>query len=213
MRHTYAESFDRALTLIFVALSAMLALFLIASSISWLTDSVVYDIALFLTMWSATAIALSLVFSVLSWLFGRWLSSLATKVDRAPDEQASAAMPGASDGRTVSGAEHDPSEVNEWPAITVPMHRAMLLQYLALRTTLQWHYRANPYEGDIANQYAPTELILSRHTREKLEAYADFHSTSLSDAAERMILHGLADDHLAHLVREGQWMEWEEESK
>jgi hypothetical protein len=110
-----------------------------------------------------------------------------------------------------------PAPAEGEPAATAePPDNEMFLRYLALRATLQWHYRADPYGkdgGEVAGNTRPTELVLARHVCEKLAAWAERNGASLSDAAERMILNGMADEHLAHIVREDGWAEREDESQ
>jgi hypothetical protein len=174
--------------------AAVLALMVVAGDSSWLTGRLASDIALLLILWRVFAYALAAVLVFLHRRFmAFWLGAPARREASAPEP-----------------AEGEPAATAE------PPDNEMLLRYLALRATLQWHYRADPYGkdgGEVADNYRPTELILSRHVCEKLTAWAERNAASLSDAAERMILNGMADEHLAHIVREDGWAEWEDESR
>jgi hypothetical protein len=172
--------------------AAVLALIVAAGDIAWLTQSLASDIAVLLILWRifAYALAAGLVFLQRRFM-AFWPGAPATREAPAPSE-----------GEPAATAE--------------PPDDEMLLRYLALRATLQWHYRADPYGkdgGEVAGNTRPTELILSRHVCEKLAAWAERNAASLSDAAERMILNGMADEHLAHIVREDGWAEWEDETQ
>lgn len=170
--------------------AAVLALMVTAGDIAWLTERLASDIAVLLILWRifAYALAAGLVFLHRRFL-SFWPVAPATREDPEP-------------------AEGEPATTAE------PPDDEMLLRYLALRATLQWHYRADPYgtDGDVAGNTRPTELLLPRHVCEKLAAWAERNGASLSDAAERLILNGMADEHLAQMVREDAWAEWEDET-
>lgn len=172
--------------------SAVLALIIAAGDNTSLTPALASDIAVLLILWRICAYALAaglgfLQRRVLSFWWG------------------------------APAAREDSEPVEEEPAATAePADDETLLRYLALRATLQWHYRTDPYEsngGDVAGNRHATELLLPRHVCEKLAAWAERNGVSLSDAAERLILNGMADEHLAHIVREDNWTAWEEESR
>jgi hypothetical protein len=171
--------------------AAVLALIVAAGDIAWLTERLASDIAVLLILWRifAYALAAGLVFL---------------------HRRVMAFWPGAPAGEAPAPAEGEPA------AAADAADKEMFLRYLALRATLQWHYRADPYGkdgGEAAGNARPTELILARHVCEKLAAWAERNGASLSDAAERMILNGMADEHLAHIVREDGWAEWEDETQ
>lgn len=201
MKRNYPLIDDRVLFFVVLIMGAMLALTTGAGGFSWLTERQLSDIGALLLMWLIITLALNLIFSALLRRLDAWLASVFVNGTAAPVGE---------DEDAATGEDEDaPGD-----APLVPPRYEMLLRYLALRATLQWHYREDPYRQgrDVADNYRHADLILSRHAYEKLTAWAERNNASLSDAAERMLLNGMADEHLTHIIREEGWGDdmWEE---
>jgi hypothetical protein len=201
MKQYHSSIVERSSFFAFLVMSFLLTLVVGSGGISWLTGRQVSDIAGLLMTWLFVTLALSVAVTVLSRRVDAWMWASLTKETAAPAEE-------------EPSATHDLPPDPPGPDPAAPPDPGMLLRYLALRATLQWHYRADPYragDGEVADHYRPAELVLSRHAYEKLVAWAERNSVSLSDAAERMILNGMADEHLAHIVRQEGWADsWSE---
>ena len=201
MKHHHSLTGDRSSFFVLLVMSAMLTLLASAGGLSWLTEGLVSDIGGLLLMWLSVTFVLNLIFSALLRRLDAWFWSVFVKDAAAPVGE-------------EAGAAAEESAAPEDPPLVRPGDEK-LLRYLALRTTLQWHYRADPYQeggDDVADNYRPADLVLSRHAYEKLAAWAERNGVSLSDAAERMLLKGMADEHLANIIREDGWDDdWPEE--
>jgi len=233
MKRNYPLIDDRVLFFVVLIMSAMLALTTGAGGFSWLTERQLSNIGALLLMWLIITLALNLIFSALLRRLDAWLASVFVNGAAAPvGEDEDAATGEDEDAATgededaATGEDEDAATGEDEDAATgededapgdaplVPPRYEMLLRYLALRATLQWHYREDPYRQgrDVADNYRHADLILSRHAYEKLTAWAERNNASLSDAAERMLLNGMADEHLTNIIREEGWGDdmWEE---
>lgn len=209
MKRNYPLIDDRVLFFVVLIMGAMLALTTGAGGFSWLTERQLSDIGALLLMWLIITLALNLIFSALLRRLDAWLASVFVNGAAAPVGEDEDAATGEDEDAATGEDEDAPGD-----APLVPPRYEMLLRYLALRATLQWHYREDPYRQgrDVADNYRHADLILSRHAYEKLTAWAERNNASLSDAAERMLLNGMADEHLTHIIREEGWGDdmWEE---
>ena len=94
----------------------------------------------------------------------------------------------------------------------IPVSEALLVRYLSLRLGLRAAYWDDPYagkKGNLEDDYRPADLLLRRHVYEKLTDWAEDNRLSVSDAAERLLLDGLVDGHLAQIMR-NEWFGVEE---
>jgi hypothetical protein len=171
--------------------SALLALSIMGNSLSsWLPGHVIVDIVTLLFLWLIIALAMNLaVRTILSLIEAKLLADMEKKAH-------------ASAGWESPVAEESPETA---------YGDERLRQYLVLRDTLRWHYWADIYQetaDDVSDRYRPSELIPSRRVCEKLAEWAECNDVSLSDAAERMLLNGMADESLADILRRRGWDEF-----